>query len=620
MIENKEILKSLNEYFGSYKAEWLNEKIYDFFTEPTYFLALKGNQPCVLQGGRGTGKTTVLKGLSYQGQYALLKNLITKFDENKFIGIYHKVDTNHVRAFTGGGLSEDDWKKLFGHYFNLIICRELLFFIKWHGEKAENDEFFSSDVCRLIAKSLHLNDSGKDINFLYQEIELAMYNFQSQINNISNKNIPLLSMQGDPIKLIIKHVIELKQYKDKMFYILLDEYENLTEYQQQCINTLIKHNTNSLSIKVGVRELGWRTKHTLNVEESLTDPADYFMIDIEREFANDRYFDKFAQDVCQQRIVKLFNINNNDKEFSLINSLISLNMEEEAIKLGIDKLITLDKYNKLDKEKKEYFAKLSSLYQFFLIYWADVYSKNLSNIISEHKKNISVWNTRFENYKYSMLFKIKKGRGMGGIQKYYSGWKTFIKLANGNIRYLMQLVYRSYEIHIKNGNEISSPVSPKIQTIAARETGSKNMAELEGLCKNGTQLTKILFGFGRVFNLLISENNKKAPEINQFVIKGNKSEKCNELLRDAVMYLACIRITGNKPSDKSTTKDYMYALHPIFAPFFVFSHRKKRKIEISEEEFLGIISDSNKYIKNLFNKGDIITKMKNKPEQKQLDF
>ena len=77
----------LEEVFGSYKAEWLKKDIFKFFTEPSYFPMLKGNYPWVLQGGRGTGKTTVLRGLSYVGQYEIMHSDISAFDENTFIGI-----------------------------------------------------------------------------------------------------------------------------------------------------------------------------------------------------------------------------------------------------------------------------------------------------------------------------------------------------------------------------------------------------------------------------------------------------------------------------------------------------------------------------------------------------
>lgn len=49
-----EKLARLDELFGSYKAEWLNEKIFHFFAAPSYFTSLKDKRPCVLMGGRGT--------------------------------------------------------------------------------------------------------------------------------------------------------------------------------------------------------------------------------------------------------------------------------------------------------------------------------------------------------------------------------------------------------------------------------------------------------------------------------------------------------------------------------------------------------------------------------------
>jgi hypothetical protein len=53
MSDTKESLKKLNESFGSYKAEWLRNQIFELFAEPSYFPALQDNRPCVLEGGRG---------------------------------------------------------------------------------------------------------------------------------------------------------------------------------------------------------------------------------------------------------------------------------------------------------------------------------------------------------------------------------------------------------------------------------------------------------------------------------------------------------------------------------------------------------------------------------------
>jgi len=45
--------EQLNSLFGSYRAEWLREQLFDLFTEPNYFPGLTTNRPCVLVGGRG---------------------------------------------------------------------------------------------------------------------------------------------------------------------------------------------------------------------------------------------------------------------------------------------------------------------------------------------------------------------------------------------------------------------------------------------------------------------------------------------------------------------------------------------------------------------------------------
>ena len=219
-------LARLDELFGSYKAEWLNEKIFHFFATPSYFTSLKDKRPCVLMGGRGTGKTTVLRGLSYMGQYALNNDDIDRFDKNNYIGVYFRCDTNHVHAFSGKGIDNETWMKIFAHYFNLILTSEILGFIDWHKELRPDDEVLSEHACGLIATSLHLGDDISSYKRLMSVLESAMYKFQANINNIVDGNMPKLSLAGDPIKIITEQARKLSQFKDKTFYLLIDEYKH----------------------------------------------------------------------------------------------------------------------------------------------------------------------------------------------------------------------------------------------------------------------------------------------------------------------------------------------------------------------------------------------------------
>lgn len=589
-MESNVKLAKLDELFGSYKAEWLRGKIFDFFATPNYFTNLKDNRPCILQGGRGTGKTTVLRGLSYQGQYAILNKDLNRFDQNGFVGLYYRVNTNHVHAFQGRGIDEEVWTRLFAHYFNLLMCWEICNYLKWHREKDQSDEELSTHACGLIATSLHIDKGIDSFDALCKELENAMYEFQSDVNNLNDKDIPRLSMLGDPIKLFVEQALELRQLKGKMFYLLIDEYENLQNTQQQVINTLLKHIPESYTFKIGVRELGWRVKYTQNKEELLNDPADYTLIDISKEFLSEEkgsFFATFAKDVCDKRVSGLFEGEDAAIKYSIEDALPGLSIEKESELL---KVTTSDYCQNFAKYEEEFGLELDihPLYKFFLAYWAEIHGDSLDNIVKNYKLNSSKWNERYDNYKYGLLFKIRRGRGASGIQKYYAGWSTYVKLANGNIRYLMELVYKAYYNYLQEDGDITKPIPFDKQTEAARDVGWKNLTELEGMWNKGVQITKLVQALGSLFAKIAKYRGKSAPELVQFDIEGELKPQIKEIIDASVMNLALIRMSSNKMSGKEI-KTYQYSLHPIFAPYFQFSFRRKRKMSLTSDEIRGCI-------------------------------
>ena len=594
-MESSEKLAKLDELFGSYKAEWLRGKIFDFFATPAYFGMFKDNRPCILQGARGTGKTTVLRGLSYQGQYALLNKNMEQFDQNEFIGLYYRVNTNHVHAFQGRGILDSDWSRIFAHYFNLLFCWEISKFLQWHQAKSGSDEVLPTQACNLIATSLLIDKTICSFEMLCNELESAMYEFQSNVNNIKDIEIPRLSMLGDPIKLFVEQALTLKQFKGKMFYLLIDEYENLLDSQQQSINTLLKHVPESYTFKIGVREMGWRVKFTQNKEELLNDPADYTLINISEEFSSRdkrNSFASFAKDVCDRRISELFEGENADlgKSLSIDDALQGISIEKESELL---KITTSDYYQHFTEFEQKSCRKLDihPLYKFFLAYWADIHHKSLEEIVYDYELNMRKWNVRYENYKYGLLFKIRRGRGATGIQKYYAGWNTYVKLANGNIRYLMELVYKAYYLYLQNDGDITKPIPPNLQTKAAQDVGWKNLTELEGTWNKGVQITKLVQALGSLFAKIAVYRGKLAPELVQFDIDGEIKPQTKEIIDASLMNLALIRMSMNKMSGKEI-KTYQYSLHPIFAPYFQFSFRRKRKLSLTDEDIMGCVENS----------------------------
>src|SRR5947208_14692817 len=91
--------EQLSALFGSYKAEWLRDQLFDLFAEPSYFPELTTSRPCMLLGGRGTGKTTVLRCMSYEGQFVRRDKNADDIPNWRYFGLYYRVNTNRVTAF-----------------------------------------------------------------------------------------------------------------------------------------------------------------------------------------------------------------------------------------------------------------------------------------------------------------------------------------------------------------------------------------------------------------------------------------------------------------------------------------------------------------------------------------
>ena len=590
----------LPQFFGSYKAESLRDAMFDVFIEPAYFPMLATAQPCVLIGGRGTGKTTALRGLSYKGQFSLSDGDPAAIDSWEYFGIYHRINTSRVTAFRGDELAEDQWVRLFSHYMNLILCERICEFIGWFELTTRVEVSLDADAVEEITTSLNIVSSAACAHELRREIRMALIQFEASINSIADgQTLPKLSMPGAPIDLMIQHLQRMSHFRDRMFFFILDEYENLEDYQQRVLNTYIKHSGEGYSFKIGVRELGLRQRTTLRKEEQLIDPADYHRIDIVQRLGS--RFSEFAASVIGRRLKP--ELSNDDPEFPSVKDMFpSLTIHDEARLLGVSgevQRIESEELSGVVPGHRKWFSERPALEKYIIALLARGRGSSINEVIEDARGNETKWARRVTNYGYAALFTIRRGKR--GIPKYYAGWTALALLAAGNIRYLLQLVTESLALQLQDGNTILETVSPANQTRAAQETGRKNLQELEGLSVHGARLTKLVLALGRVFQVMATHVEGHTPEVNQFYLRADADDseltsEVDEILSAAVMHLALLRYPGSKLQDRRETRAYDYALHPVFAPYFGFSHRRKRKIKLRASEVLGLIDQPSRTI------------------------
>lgn len=594
----------LNEVFGGLRAEYFRDDIFDLFAEPTYWPELQTRRPCLLVGGRGTGKTTVLRGLSYEGQSRLTGREIDTWNH---VGLYWRVDTNSVRAFRGSSLTEDQWIRVFGHYLNIVLAQSIVDFLSWVEASGQPPVALDQVDLARFSRSINVSPQSAEADSLANALDDALVDFEVAVNNIDANELPTLSVLGRPISFLCRALASDARMAGKRIFFLVDEYENFEDYQQRSFNTLIKHAGDEVfTFKIGMKAMGHRERATINPDEILVEPADYALVDIaERLKAGD--FKDFAARVCMGRLERIASDLGEVKHIEKL--LPSLTEEGEAELLGVQapNVLTRKTLAELGASKDELLAydAMSPLESYMVRFWATGQSTDCLTVLREALSRSAEWTNRLTNYQHAALYTIRRRRS--GISKYYAGWDTFVHLADGNIRYLLQLVNEALQDHLTDTRSLETPVSYQIQTKAAQAVGQRLVEQLQGLSAQGADLTRLVLGLGRVFQVMAADPEGHTPEVSQFRVRTGQGEPYDSFSEDvltaAVMHLAVRTFPGDKMALTSgETRETHYQLHPIFAPFFVFSYRSKRRMDINSKEIYGLVRQPSDAIRSLLSR------------------
>jgi len=567
---------------GSFRAENLERKtLFDLYTAPSYFPELLQPLPCFLQGGRGTGKTTVLRYLSYEA------GLTGAIDDQPFHGLYIKFERSEISAFCGAGLDDKVWTKLFAHYLNLIQCLALLEYVRI-GFREHRIEAAKGDFKR-FARTLAC-EPFDNLDDAIDAIHDLIIDLQNSINCIQDNPVVAASTLGVPLRYLIASCDKIENFTAKPVAFLFDEYEILENYQQRVVNTLVKQANSRLTYKIGVREEGIRERVVIGGDQEIRTPADYALVSIEERLQGSNW-SEFATNVVSSRLNSVW-----DLEAEAIRELSMLfpgyTVEEEAEALGVR---AMAEHLRKQEAQEVDLGGLSDYEVFFANFIAVSHSEALGAVIETVRAKGSTYKNLRNNYDYAALFALKRRKP--GRTKHYCGWQSLLALANGNIRYLLQLVSTILLEHTREKDTLTISVPQNIQTDCCANVGNEILRDSEGISLSGARLMKLVLALGQVFHELAVTPEGHAPEITQFEISNEATAITEELdavrriLRDAVMHLALVKASGTKIGGDADTRTYDYMLHPIFSAFFRYSYRRKRKMGLTTSELLGLIEN-----------------------------
>jgi Cdc6-like AAA superfamily ATPase len=249
--------------FNANSLSW--EQISEFFTEPFDFFDIRASDieqeksSIVFEGGRGTGKTMLLKQFSYNVQKISLPDRLSFLDKvrkNKYVGIYFRVDNPLLKSLDSFSMyaKEPDFaERVFTHYFELTVYKDYLEIIKIFLSDSglgKGDENYSVILKELISLLNHSDDpliSDIDellsfvvdqINYIWEYISKKAIDIDGTINFIHKCG---MKFQGRLTNEFLKtSVMRYFGLDDISVLLLIDEFENFSEKQQQVLNTAMR--------------------------------------------------------------------------------------------------------------------------------------------------------------------------------------------------------------------------------------------------------------------------------------------------------------------------------------------------------------------------------------------
>jgi hypothetical protein len=612
------------------RTEELGHDVWEQFVVPPFYDRLDlhdARKPRVIIGGRGCGKTMLLRYLSHQSTFSPKRREIPP-DALRHIGLYWRAQTQFASLMIERGLPADHWQVAFDHYLAVDIGLELLASLQSIA-RSRCSALTPSHLATLAFDALGSFIGLEHISFdaLQAELLARRDQFELWVSNLRKVAEPIF-LPGPPFLQKLIDVVRsgLPALADALFFVYIDEYENLNELHQRVINTHLKHSEIPLIFNIAIKRYGFQTKETLG-SEAVSDIADYRSHDLE-EYLQDR-FSLFSAEILMLNL-RLAGVEECDVDIDLLRDPNRL--EERRTSAYRDSMLACARavFPPVSEQEvaKQVFAdpalrrllqdratsilknRESSLPVDTFIQ-DDYPEASITSVALLHRQQLSPETiadqlrlmrggepnrfTGHTNWIHNNLFGclLSLYAPFARSCPLYAGFDTFSLMSRGNVRHLLELCHQSLNLASRRIPAVTGmPVDLVTQAQAARQTSADLVGEIRSFGRFGHRLHAFTLALGSLFALAHSRPTQSEPEQSHFSIVGGSvqlSESDHSFLREAVKWSVLFehKETKLKSQDAPVTNEYV--LNPVYAPYFNITYRKKRKLELRTDDVAVLI-------------------------------
>ena len=617
---------SLQDVCTKNRAEELGHDVWAHFVIPLYFDNLSiptPTKPRVIVGGRGSGKTMLLRYLSHNSAFSRNRRAIPA-DAFRHLGLYWKVDTHFLGMMARRGVDDHVWDSAFDHFLALVLSEEIVACLE-NIARSNFPDFTLTDLTTVTFRDIGGFDSdlSGDLSNLRNVLRRRRIAFQAWVNNPRKLPEPLFLPGKDFVLAMIEELKgQVTCLADSFFFVYIDEYENLRENQQRLINTYLKHSELPLIFNIAAKHNGMKTRETVG-DESISDIADYRTHDLD-QYSLAHTFRLFAAEILFLRFATMADVAPVPVDVDQLRDPAALPARRER-----------EYAERVIGAAQRIFPGLSQR-ELAQTVFADsaVLGKLRADIaLALRKKESSIPTDAFVRptqpeasiVASALLYRPgskpeeilgemdrlevgQSNRFTGGtnwihnnfvgcvLQLYapynracpvYAGFDTFIKLAGVNLRYFLELCHKSLKQASLMPGIQSLSIAPEEQAESARQASTEFLREIRTFGRLGNRLHAFVLTIGSLFALAHRRPTQSQPEITHFSVRGGPGvmgEGDEEFFREAVKWSVLREEMETKTKEPTDIGGKEWVLAPIYAPYFHISYVKRRSLAFTIED------------------------------------
>ena len=267
--------------------------------------------PRLIKGGKGTGRTHVLRHFSAAVQAIRAKDgSLAQVLADQVLGVYAPCSGLNASRFRGRGIEEGAWQATFIQYVDVWLAQAALGAFRlvtrdnppdYNSEVAIVKQILSSFVTKPSADLVTLADVEEWMFAIQKSIDAAIAH--ALVSREFPADFTLWSSPGDLVFGVPKAIQDnYDSIADVNVLYLIDELELFGVEQQKYINTLIREAHPRVSFIIGVRSYGLRTLETLGTGEVNKLGSEFEEIDLDRKAVDNQQ--RVYYDFCRRMVVR----------------------------------------------------------------------------------------------------------------------------------------------------------------------------------------------------------------------------------------------------------------------------------------------------------------------------